>query len=59
MTEDDPPAERIFITEALCHARHETVYVQIDGLKKAIYLSSAAVGFVIVSVELLLRLVGR
>lgn len=52
---DDP----VYVTDELCHTRHETIYAQIDGLKKAIYLSSAAVGFVVILVEMLLRFTER
>jgi len=48
-----------FVTEELCHARHETVGAYIDGLKKTIYVSSAAVGFTVVLFEFILRVVMR
>lgn len=45
-----------FVTESLCVARHQTIAAQIDGLKKVIYVSSAAVGFVVMLFELTLRI---
>jgi len=51
--EDDP------VSEELCNARRETINEKIDGLKRAIYVSGAAMTSVIVVVQLILTLVHR
>jgi len=45
---DDP------ITEKLCESRRQTIQEQINGLKKAIYVSSTTITIVIVIVQFIL-----
>lgn len=42
------------VTEKLCESRRETLNETINGLKKAIYVSSTAVAVVIVIVQFIL-----
>jgi len=44
------------VPEALCVARRETIIEKIDGLKKTIYVSGAAITAVIVIVQFILTL---
>jgi hypothetical protein len=48
--EEDP------VTEKLCEARRATIIEQINGLKRTIYTTSAAITFIILIAEWLLSL---
>jgi len=51
MSKDDDP-----VSEKLCIARMQTLVERIEGLKKAIYISGAAMTTVIVTVQFILTL---
>lgn len=42
------------VTEKLCEARRQTIQEQISGIKKTIYVTSAAITIVIVIVQFVL-----
>jgi len=52
MAEKDDP-----VSEKLCTARREAILEKIDGLKKTIYVSAAAMTTVIVIVQFILTLI--
>ena len=57
--ENCPLKNGSFVSELLCQARREAILEKIEGLKKTIYVSSAAVGIVLTAVNLILALAGR
>ncbi|MCL6579350.1 MAG: hypothetical protein K6T73_08190 [Candidatus Bathyarchaeota archaeon] len=47
------------VTEKLCEARREAILEKIEGLKKAVYISGAAITITVTVVQLILTLLTR